>query len=151
MKLRVNIKNTTKVLKKFDEFGYEGIEQFKAITKFKAQEIEYKAKTNAAINKIWDMGKLIQGIRNYPVNEKGLAYFIKATEPYSAYHEFGTGTKVEIPDGWGDIARQFKGKGIKEINIQARPFLYPAFKDGGKNYINDLNSALKKLTKKFNR
>ena len=69
---------------------------------------------------------------------------------YSAYHEFGTGRLVSIPDGWEEMAAQFKGKGIREVNIMPRPFMRPAFIEGSKNYKKDLDKALKDLTNKFN-
>lgn len=46
---------------------------------------------------------------------------------YAPYVEFGTGTLVDIPDGLEDYAMQFKGKGLRQVNLPARPFLFPAF------------------------
>lgn len=46
---------------------------------------------------------------------------------YSPYVEFGTGTMVDVPAGLEDYAAQFKGKGLRKVNLPARPFLFPAF------------------------
>lgn len=46
---------------------------------------------------------------------------------YAPYVEFGTGTLVDVPDGLEDYAMQFKGKGLRQVNLPARPFLFPAF------------------------
>ena len=49
---------------------------------------------------------------------------------YAAYVEFGTGTKVQIPQGLEDYAMTFyvNGKG----RLPARPFLFPAwFRESG--------------------
>jgi hypothetical protein len=41
--------------------------------------------------------------------------------------EFGTGGTVNVPAGYEDFAMQFKGKGIRKINLKPRPYLIPAF------------------------
>ena len=71
--------------------------------------------------------------------------------PYSAYMEFGTGSKVKINEDWGEMAARFKGKGIREVNLQPRPFMYPAFVIGRKNYNKELREEFKILAKKFNK
>ena len=38
--------------------------------------------------------------------------------------EFGTGGMVEVPQGLEDYSSQFKGKGIKQVNLPSRPFLF---------------------------
>jgi hypothetical protein len=47
------------------------------------------------------------------------------------------------------MAIEFKGEGVKEINIQPQPYLYPAFVKGRKQYLKDLKKLLKDLTKKY--
>lgn len=44
---------------------------------------------------------------------------------YSAYQEFGTGNKVRIPNKYQKFAAQFKGRGIRKVNIQAKPYFIP--------------------------
>lgn len=46
---------------------------------------------------------------------------------YTPYLEFGTGGLVEIPSGLEDVAIQFKGKGIRKVNMRARPFFFNNF------------------------
>ncbi len=79
-----------------------------------------------------------------------LFYEIVAGAYYSAYMEFGTGGLVEVPEEMKEIAIQFKGKGVKQVNITPRPFLYPAFVKGRTQYIDDLQDVLDDLTKKYN-
>lgn len=55
---------------------------------------------------------------------------VSATAEYAAYVEFGTGTKVNIPnapEGLQQYAMQFKGKGIRQVNLPARPYFFPAW------------------------
>ena len=64
---------------------------------------------------------------NYePINE-GLGFKVSFSADYAPYVEFGTGGSVLIPKGWEDVAIQFKGKGLRTINLPARPYLIPSF------------------------
>jgi phage gpG-like protein len=45
---------------------------------------------------------------------------------YAPYIEFGTGGLVDVPKGLEQYAIQFKGKGIKQVNLPARPFFFPS-------------------------
>lgn len=56
-----------------------------------------------------------------------LDYTITSAEHYMPYVEFGTGGLVDVPNGLEDYAIQFKGKGIRQVNLPARPFLFPAY------------------------
>ncbi|ACU61358.1 HK97-gp10 family putative phage morphogenesis protein [Chitinophaga pinensis] len=56
-----------------------------------------------------------------------LRYEIVAEEHYAPYVEFGTGKLVVVPKGLEDYAIQFKGLGIKEVNLHAHPYLFPAY------------------------
>lgn len=56
----------------------------------------------------------------------GATVFVRAG--YAPYVEFGTGGLVNVPRGLEEYAMQFKGRGIKQVNLPARPFMYPAFR-----------------------
>jgi phage gpG-like protein len=45
---------------------------------------------------------------------------------YAPYIEFGTGGLVDVPKGLEQYAIQFKGKGIRQVNLPARPFFFPS-------------------------
>ena len=51
---------------------------------------------------------------------------VAAQKHYAAYVEFGTGALVDVPAGLEDYAIQFKGRGIRKVNLPARPYLFPA-------------------------
>ena len=105
-----------------------------------SQNIEEDAKVLAPV----DLGKLRQGIKAYKKGE--LRYAVEAKEKYSAYIEFGTGGKVNVPTEMQDIAIQFKGAGVKQVNIQPQPFLYPSFVKNRTMLIKDLKDLLKYKT-----
>ncbi|GAB3937431.1 HK97-gp10 family putative phage morphogenesis protein [Larkinella terrae] len=103
--------------------------------------IEAEAKSNAPV----DTGSLRQSGYYESING-GFGAKVTFSVAYAPFIEFGTGGSVMIPDGWGDLAEQFKGKGIRQINLPARPFLIPAYAKESKALIGRLNKHLAKLT-----
>jgi len=108
-----------------------------------ALEIVGRAKQSAAK----DTGALRQSI-NSEASGKGVAVFANAN--YAPYIEFGTGSQVSLADmkelGIPDAyAAQFKGKGIKEINLPARPFFFSSARVGFNNMLKRVDKKLKKL------
>ncbi len=132
------------VLKSLKKFGDEAEKLIEDTTIAVASEIEADAKRLAPV----DMGFLRNQI--FTQKEDKLNYEIVAGAPYSAYMEFGTGGLVNVPEELKEIAIQYKGKGIKQINITPRPFLYPAWIKGRIQYVEDLTDVLNDLTKKYN-
>ena len=96
-----------------------------------------------------------------------LFYQVSSIVDYSAYVEFGTGTKVSIPDLPPDLAAyaiQFKGQGkqgkhpvkIKgrwamvpyQLNLRAQPFFFPAYNAATKDLIQRLKAIIEETAKK---
>ena len=142
--LSLKVTGVDEVAKMFKAYGREGNKIFAEVTKIKAKEIAAEAKRLAP----YDLGKLRQSIIDERVAK--LTYTVTAYAPYAAYMEFGTGTKVDIPSEFRGIASGFIGKGIKQINLYPRPYMYPAFIIGRKTYLKDLKNELGKLNKKYN-
>ena len=78
-----------------------------------------------------------------------LSYYLVAQTNYAAYVEFGTGTGFIPPEKteWANIAAQFKGRGIKQVNLPARPYMrpsilayYPKFKEEAIKIIRSKNA-----------
>ena len=143
MRLTMKITGVDDVISDFKKFGREGKNTVKDITKIKARDIERDAKSLAPFK----FGKLRQGIKAEQITP--LTWDIVAHEIYSPYIEYGTGSKVSVPLGLEDYAMQFKGKGIRDVSIPPQPFLYPAWKRSGRQYIKDLNEQLERLSKKY--
>ena len=142
---KIQTKNVENALKKYEK---DVIETMAEVVKTTAQDIERNAKDLASVKRVWDNGDLAQNIKaeeqETPFNYKVTAYM-----PYSAYHEFGTGGLVDVPNEWSEMARQFIGKGIKQVNIMPRPFMYPAFIFGRMRFNKDIREELKVLSKQF--
>ena len=96
---------------------------------------------NAKRNVVVDNGFLRGSIGLEPINE--LTYTVEAKAKYAPYVEFGTGGLVDIPAGYEQYAAIFKGKGIRKVNLRARPFLIPAFE-------NEVPQLMKRLKDMFN-
>ena len=145
MAVSVNIKGFKELEKSLKEFGKEGQAVALDVVFATASDIERDAKAEAPKN----YGKLAQSIRSIKV-ENEVKYKVQANEPYAAFVEFGTGALVSIPDGWTDMAADFRGRGIRQVNIAPQPYLYPAFQKGSRMLFKDLRNELKRLTDKFN-
>jgi len=81
--------------------------------------------------------------------EQFLSYSLVAQTNYAAYVEFGTGTGFIPPENqeWSNIASKFKGRGIKQVNLPARPYMrpsilayYPKFKEEAIKIIRSKNA-----------
>ena len=138
-KLNVEIKGQDKLLNKFKQFGEKAEKTAENITRIAALDIEANAKRFAPV----DTGKLRQSINSQEITN--LSYRIFTSVKYAPYMEFGTGGLVEVPPELKDLAIQFKGAGIRKVNLRPQPFMWPAFLLGRKSYIKDLKTALKKL------
>ena len=138
------IKGINEVIAEIKKLGKQAIQDIEDETEASAKQIELDAKNNAPA----DLGKLGQSIIAEKIDDK--LWKIEARTsiaPYAAYVEFGTGGLVEVPAEMKEIAIQFKGKGIKQVNLPARPYLYPALLRGRKIYLDNLKKILKKYSK----
>jgi HK97 gp10 family phage protein len=84
--------------------------------------------TDAASDVPVDTGALKNSIQSTPVkaSKNQITGGVEVGAEYSPYIEFGTGSRVKVPNELSDFAAQYKGAGIKEVNLPARPFFYPA-------------------------
>jgi phage gpG-like protein len=76
----------------------------------------------------------------------------KASVKYAPYVEYGTGRLVNLSEMEelgipASYAAQFKGKGIKEVNLPARPFFFSSLRIALAKGMIDINNRIKKLTK----
>jgi HK97 gp10 family phage protein len=109
-----------------------------------AMDIVRLAKQNAPVDK----GTLKQSIKS---ERKGKTVEVIAGAHYAPYVEFGTGGMVDLDDMLqlgipASYAAQFKGKGIKEVNLPARPFFFSSARIGFKTLLirlkGELNNAI---------
>lgn len=84
--------------------------------------------TEAANEVRVDTGTLKNSIQSTPIKQSKneITGGVEVGAEYAPYVEFGTGTRVKVPSELSAFASQYKGDGIKEVNLPARPFFYPA-------------------------
>ena len=130
----MEIKGLSETISKLREAGKDIEKRINAETEAIAFQIEEDAKKLAPKN----FGKLAQSISHSKVEESH--YKVTVNEYYGAFLEFGTGTKVNVPAEFADMAKSFKGqkggdwkKGLESIKIWCRAkgidekFAYPIF------------------------
>lgn len=136
-----NIKGINSVISEIKRYGKEAEKDIAGVTELTARNIEKYAKSVVPTN----FGKLGQSIRAVKIDE--LNWSIEAggvIAPYAPFVEFGTGGLVEVPDELKEQAIKFKGKGIKQINLMPRPYLYPSLLRGRVEYLEKLKKVLSK-------
>jgi len=140
----MELKGINTVISNLRKYGKEAEKDIEGVTALVAKNIESYAKSQAPAN----FGKLGQSIKS--VEQDKTHWKIEAggtVAPYAAYVEFGTGGLVQVPNELKEQAWLFKGKGIKEVNLRARPYLYPSLLRGRKEYLEKLQKVLNKYGK----
>ena len=91
------------------------------------------------------------GLRNSITAEiQGKTVSVVVNKDYAPYIEFGTGSMVKIDDMLAlgippSYAMQFKGKGLRQVNLPARPFLFSSARIEYNKLLNRLNNRIKKI------
>ena len=116
------INDLLKFLKKYDQKVQKAVEN---AIKAAGVNVAREATKNERRVVAYDRGHLATSIQMNYLN--ALNVEVVANKEYAPYVEFGTGTMVEVPKGLEDYAMQFKGQGIKKVNLPARPYLFPAY------------------------
>lgn len=116
-----SIKGISQTIAELRKFGADAEKMINAETEGIANEIALHAKQLAPKN----FGKLDQGISHEKINPSN--YKVTVNVPYAAYMEFGTGSKIQIPAEFKDMAATFKGgtgksfaDGLEAIKIWCR-------------------------------
>jgi len=137
----VKLKGNKALLNKFKAVGQVGKDLIEEEVLSSLHEIRNEAVSRVPV----DTGILKNSI---VVQNEKLSGKVIVNAKYAPYVEFGTGTRVDIPEGLKDYAIKFKGKGIKEVNLPAQPFLFPAWFRETKELMINLEKGLSKIVKK---
>lgn len=140
----MEVKGTSEVIANLRKYGKEAEKDIEGVTALVARNIEGYAKSQASAN----FGKLGQSIQAKKIDNYNWSIEAGGTiAPYAPFVEFGTGGLVDVPNELKDQAIKFKGKGIKQVNLRARPYLYPSLLRGRKEYLEKLKKTLEKYGK----
>lgn len=140
----MEVKGLSEVVSNLRKYGKEAEKDIEGVTALVARNIESYAKQSAPAN----FGKLGQSIQAKKIDDYNWVIEAGGTiAPYAPFVEFGTGGLVEVPNELKEQAIKFKGKGIKQVNLRARPYLYPSLLRGRKEYLEKLQKTLNKYGK----
>lgn len=73
-----------------------------------AYQMNSEAQRNIQGNGLINEGALLAG--QQVIKGEGRGHSVTNTVYYSAFQEFGTGARVRVPNGWEQVAAEFKGK-----------------------------------------
>jgi len=143
--IKINQSDLSKLKKKLDNLRAFETKKLSNELGKTALEVVRFAKQNV----VTDDGPLKLSIK---AERKNKSVDIVAGVNYAPYVEFGTGRLVSLDDmkelGIPDsYAAQFKGKGIKEVNLPARPFFFNSARIGFRNLLTRLNGEIQKAIK----
>lgn len=104
-------------------------------------DLERRAKQSAPANKKIGEGTNLRAGIHHAFSGDKLGGEVFTNVNYAPYQEFGTGRYVHIGilPGYESYARQFKGRGIRKVNIYPRMYFFPHFERIKKQLIKDLN------------
>jgi HK97 gp10 family phage protein len=123
-KISFKIEGLDALIKRLGKLSPEIAKEVAMEVNASALAIQSKARKEVKV----DNGILRNSIQLKEVNKGDkIIYTVGSALKYAPYVEFGTGGTVNVPAGYEDFAMQFKGKGIRKINLKPRPYLIPAF------------------------
>ena len=123
-KISFKIEGLDALIKRLGKLSPEIAKEVAMEVNASALAIQSKARRDVVV----DNGILRNSIQLKEVNKGDkIIYTVGSALKYAPYVEFGTGGTVNVPAGYEDFAIQFKGKGIRKINLKPRPYLIPAF------------------------
>lgn len=139
----MKITGLNETIRELNKFKQQGVEAIKANIEASGYIMQNDAMQRVPV----DLGQLKNSIR-IDFKDNGLTVVMVATAPYAAYQEFGTGGRVSIPKGMEEIARQFKGEGLRNVNLAPQPFMFPAWDSERKQFVIRLQKELDRLANK---
>lgn len=139
----MKITGLNETIRELNKFKEQGVEAIKANIEASGYIMQNDAMQRVPV----DLGQLKNSIR-IDFKDNGLTVVMVATAPYAAYQEFGTGGRVSIPKGMEELARQFKGRGLRNVNLAPQPFMFPAWDRERKQFVIRLQKELDRLANK---
>jgi HK97 gp10 family phage protein len=139
----MKIRGTSQVLNRLKRVSSQATLQTKSAVVRNTDQIYAQALSNVPVLDGYLRGS---GNTSYLNNQlTGTVAFGGQAAPYAPYVEFGTGSGVNVPQGFSDYAMQFyvNGKGT----MKAQPFLIPAYLKYRKVFLSDMRKIAKNISK----
>ena len=113
---KLDLSELPRLTRKMQDELYDDL---KVIVEAATSQASMQAKQNVKVDKAGLKSSIL-------ALHKGLTGEVRVGAEYGPYLDFGTGSEIQIPSDWQEVAIQFKGAGIREVNNRAQPFFYPA-------------------------
>lgn len=136
--MKIELKGIQQFKRNLDKVKSDITRDLERTTSASLLRIQSGAKRGAAV----DTGRLRASINHQQDGTDG-EVFTKVH--YAPYIEFGTGNMASVPDELKEQAEQFRGRGARQVNLPARPFMYPAFVKERPVYIRNIKNILGRL------
>lgn len=136
MAVRIEIQGAKGVIKSLEKLTASAKEIVSEEIDIGVQDIRTDAVANAPV----DTGLLRASIN---AESSGMAGEVYTKTPYAGYQEFGTGGDVDIPEGWEEVAEQYRGRGERTVNMPPQPFMNPAFERNAPKIVERINGRIK--------
>ena len=139
----MKIRGITSVTARFQRLSKQAELQVKSSVVRNTDQIYAQAVANVPVQDGHLRGS---GNTSYQDNQlTGIVAFGGNAAPYAPYVEFGTGSGVNVPQGFSDYAMQFyvNGKGT----MKEQPFLIPAYLKYKKVFLSDMRKIAKNISK----
>ena len=139
----MKIRGTSQVLNRLKRVSSQTTLQTKSAVVRNTDQIYAQALSNVPV-----LDGYLRGSGNTSYKDgqlTGIVAFGGNAAPYAPYVEFGTGSGVNVPQGFEAYAMQFyvNGKGT----MKAQPFLIPAFIKYKNVFLRDIRKIAKKISK----
>lgn len=112
----IKVKNIKKIQSLLNKYGDDAIVHLEEAIIDEATRVAQIAKVKAPVNN----GTLQNSIAWE--KETSLSYNVGTNLPYAPYVEFGTGSKVQVPTEFKDMAMKFKGSGGGGVPMKGQSF-----------------------------
>jgi hypothetical protein len=108
------------------------------------RQIERQAKMLAPVNKLKGHGGFLRSSIHSVISMDRLGGAVFTARKYAPYQEWGTGKYIQVPsfvkESFGVDSMDWKGAGIRRVNIHPKPYLFSAAYIGYKNMIAELKA-----------
>lgn len=136
MAVRIEIQGEKGVIKSLEKLTASATEIVSEEIDIGVQDIRTEAVNRVPV----DTGLLRASIN---AESSGLEGVVYTKTPYAGYQEFGTGGDVDIPEGWEQVAEQYRGQGVRTVNMPPQPFMNPAFERNAPKIVERINDRIK--------
>jgi hypothetical protein len=106
--------------------------------------IHRMAVTQAPVNKQKGHGGFLKQSIHMQMTDKGLGGMVYTGRNYAAFQEWGTGSNVQVPtfvkSMFGVDSMDWKGRGIRKVNLKPHPYLFENARVGYNDMINKLHA-----------